>query len=70
MSKDTLGKKGKEEQLEDEDYWPSDHWKLISWAKGANGKKLRGNCVFVTYEGELKEIDCSTKFTIICEEIL
>ena len=70
MSKDTLGTKGREEQLEHGPYDLSKHWKLISWAKGANGKKLRGNCVFVTYEGDLKEIDCSTKFTIICEEIL
>ena len=43
-------------------------WKLISWAERANGKKLRGNCAFVTIEAELWEIKCSTKLTIICEE--
>ena len=43
-------------------------WKLISWAKEANGKKLRGNCAFVTKQAELWEIKCSTKLTIICEE--
>ena len=43
-------------------------WKLISWAERANGKKLRGNCAFVTIEAKLWEIQCSTKLTIICEE--
>ena len=45
------------------------NWKLISWAKGANGKKLRGDCTFVNKDAELKEIDCATKLTIICEEL-
>ena len=42
----------------------------ISWAKGANnGKKLRGNCAMVNYDAELKEINCYSKLTIICEEL-
>ena len=46
-------------------------WKLISWAKGQMNttKKLRGNCAFVNRDAELKEIDCATKLTIICEEL-
>ena len=68
MSKDTLGQKGEKEQLL-EDCRSSRSWKLTSWAKGANSKKLRGNCAFITYEAELKEIDCSSKLTIICEEL-
>ena len=44
-------------------------WKLISWAKGANGKKLRGDCAFVNNDAELKEINCASKLTIICEEL-
>ena len=68
MSKDTLGQKGEKERLL-EGSWKSEFWKLTSWAKGANSKKLRGNCAFITYEAELKEIDCSSKLTIICEEL-
>ena len=44
-------------------------WKLISWAKGANGLKLHGDCAFINNDAELKDIDCSTKLTIICEEV-
>ena len=46
-------------------------WKLISWAKGQMNttKKLRGDCAFVNRDAELKEIDCATKLTIICEEL-
>ena len=62
ISKDTLGERG-----DWEGKWKS-VWKFISWAKGANGKKLRGNCTFVTFEAELWEIKCSTKLTIVCEE--
>ena len=70
MSKDTLGQKDEGEKLL-EDCWlrRCESWKLTSWAKGANSKKLRGNCAFITYEAELKEIDCSSKLTIICEEL-
>ena len=62
ISKDTLGERG-----DWEGKWKS-VWKFISWAKGANRKKLRGNCTFVTFEAELWEIKCSTKLTIVCEE--
>ena len=44
-------------------------WKLISWAKGANGLKLHGDCAFINNDAELKDIDCSTELTIICEEV-
>ena len=64
LSKDTLGERGDWEG----NYKSLDTWKLISWAKGANGKKLRGNCAFVTIDAELWEIQCSSKLTIICEE--
>ena len=66
LSKDTLGERGDWEG-DDRARWKST-WKLISWAKEANGKKLRGNCTFVTNEAELWEVKCSTKLTIICEE--
>ena len=69
LSKDTLGERGDWEG-EETNYgklWKK-FWKLISWAKEANGKKLRGNCTFVTNEAELWEIKCSTKLTIVCEE--
>ena len=64
LSKDTLGERG---DWEGEERWKK-NWKLISWAKEANGNKLRGNCTFVTNEAELWEIKCSTKLTIVCEE--
>ena len=73
ISKETLGIRGRWEEQTDQ--MTATHkarllkyWKLISWAKNANGKKLRGDCVFVTIEAELWEIKCSTKLTIICEE--
>ena len=44
-------------------------WKLIEWAKGANGKKLCGDCAFINIDAELKEINCASKLTIICEEL-
>ena len=66
LSKDTLGERGDWEG-DDRVHW-KDTWKLISWAKEANGKKLRGNCTFVTNEAELWEVKCSTKLTIVCEE--
>ena len=64
LSKNTLGERG---DWEGEERWKK-NWKLISWAKEANGNKLRGNCTFVTNEAELWEIKCSTKLTIVCEE--
>ena len=66
LSKDTLGERGDWEG-DDRVHWKNT-WKLISWAKEANGKKLRGNCTFVTNEAELWEVKCSTKLTIVCEE--
>ena len=71
ISKDTLGKRGNwEDQIHRDglQWYIEKNWKLISWAKNANGNKLRGNCAFVTVEAELWEIKCSTKLTIICEE--
>ena len=68
ISKIFLGKRGSWEG-EDWDDWNYD-WKLISWANGANEKnKLRGNCAFVNYDAELKEINCNSKLAIICEEL-
>ena len=68
ISNKSLGKRGSWEG-EDWDDW-NYNWKLISWAYGANEmNKLRGNCAFVNYDAELKEIDCNSKLTIICEEL-
>ena len=52
-------------------YHLGNNWKyrLIKWAKGANGLKLHGDCAFINNDAELKDIDCSTKLTIICEEV-
>ena len=70
MTKNSLGEKNSWDGMD----WVRNfivefNWKLISWAKGANGKKLRGDCAFVNKDAELKEIDCATKLTIICEEL-
>ena len=76
LSKNTLGKRNAMHEQETVGYsilgepelvfWK---WKLISWAKGANEKKLRGECAFVNKDAELKEINCASKLTIICEEL-
>ena len=78
ISKNTLGERTMWESknggtngfwdIRDGEVYFKDNWKLISWAKRANGQKLRGNCAFVTIEAELWEIKCSTKLTVICEE--
>ena len=72
MTKNSLGRRDSwdgKEKFGDGWYNLSFDWKLISWAKGANGKKLRGDCAFVNNDAELKEINCASKLTIICEEL-
>ena len=70
LSKNTLG----EETTKIGGWYPTGQswdweYKLISWAKGANGLKLHGDCAFINNDAELKDIDCTTKLTIICEEV-
>ena len=69
LSKNTLGERNTTKIKIG--YLPVRTWdyKLISWAKGANGKKLRGDCAFVNNDAELKDINCTVKLTIICEEL-
>ena len=73
LSKDSFGETPLEVQIKTKYgriYNQTWNHKPISWAKGANnGKKLRGNCAMVNYDAELKEIICSSKLTIICEEL-
>ena len=70
LSKNSLGGENvsKREQIDFSTYitW---QYKLISWGKGANGLKLHSDCAFINKDAEIKDINCATKLTIICEEV-
>ena len=70
LSKNILGEKNTT-KIEGEHSYLGINWeyRLIKWAKGANGLKLHGDCAFINNDAELKDIDSSTKLTIICEEV-